>query len=84
MNDTNDNTFSAIYATLATRTNASKTMSMNALARNTGLSYREVVKASKSLESMGLGRFIKGAHGHKSRIEWNVDIVALSRTMVPQ
>ena len=77
-----DNVFLAIYASLAARTNSSRTTTMNALARNTGFSYREVVKACKFLENIGLGRFIKGSHGHKSRIEWSVDIVALSRTMV--
>ena len=56
-----------------------ETAHANIVARGTSCGFYEVVRALKELAELGYGKFKAGRKGHKSRIEWAVDVVSLGQ-----
>ena len=62
---------------LAGRQNSAQMTNVERAVQVTGESYGDIVTVFRKLDNAGLGRFMVGRKGHKTRIEWSFDVKSL-------
>jgi hypothetical protein len=74
-----DRAFAKICDYLAGRERNSTESTVDRLSQVTDLSRADVIAVLRVLASMGLGEFVIGRRGQKSRLEWKVGCVSVAR-----
>ncbi len=66
----------------ADRQNDSTQTSIDYLAQKAGIDRRGAIEIAKELERLGLGEFVVGRRGGKSRIVWSASLKSIGRTAI--
>ena len=70
----------SLFDYYAARARSSKKTSVDRAEFVTGEDYYDIVAVFKTLEAIGVGKFLVGRKGHESRMVWDYDVISIGQT----